>query len=193
MNIKIEGSSMTYALSIHYHFKCLDGRAVKIFTTFGEFEGFMHECHPDIDYSDVTLKFTKRLEMLTKMGEQGGVQNQFLVNQVHCFISGDSLVCCYSETGMLEKLYEHYTMSEKINNGYLHTFLAHSWEFGRKGSQSYVKYWFDKNNKNETVYKLHCFKNKIVFERPDGTISSMIVNDDYYIHFEGVKRPEKKA
>lgn len=193
MEISIDGSHLSYRLNIQYHFKSLDGMATQIFPTFDRFESFMNECHPDIKFGDLDKKYSKRVELITRLAKEGVPDDKYLTSDIHCFISGDTLISCYSEAGIMEKMYEHYSMSDKINDGYLHTFLAHNWEFGRKEAQSYVKYWFDKNNKDETVYKIHCFKNKIVFERSDGTISSMIVNDDYYIHFEGTKRPEKKA
>ena len=193
MEIKIDGSALSYQLNIQYHFKSLGGMVTQIFPTLESFGAFMAECHPDIKYGDLGIKYSKRVELITRLAKEGVPDDKYLTSDIHCFISGDGIVSCHSEAGIMEKMYEHYSMSEKINEGYLHTFLAHNWEFGRKEGQSYVKYWFDKNNKDETVYKLHCFKNKIVFERPDGTISSMIVNDDYYIHYEGVKRSEKKA
>lgn len=191
MEINIDGSHLSYQLNIRYHFKSLKGMATQIFLTFDTFEAFMNECHPDIKFGDLDKKYSKRVELITRLANSGIADDKYLTSDIHCFISGDTLISCYSEAGIMEKMYEHYSMSEKINEGYLHTFLAHRWEFGRKEAQSYVKYWFDKNNKDETVYKIHCFKNKIVFERPDGTISSMIVNDDYYIHFEGAKKTDK--
>ena len=193
MDIKIDGSAISYQLNIQYHFKSLNDMATQIFSTFDQFVTFMDECHPDIKYGDLGIKYSKRVELITRLAKEGVADDKYLTSDIHCFISGDSLIFCHSEAGIMEKMYEHYSMSEKINEGYLHTFLAHNWEFGNKGEQSYVKYWFDKSNKEETVYKIHCFKNKIVFERPDDTISSMIVSDNYYIHFEGLKRPEKKV
>ena len=193
MDIKIDGSALSYQLNIQYHFKSLGGMVTQIFPTFDRFEAFMNECHPDIKFGDLSKKYSKRAELITRLANSGVADDNYIISDIHCFISGDTLISCYSEAGVMEKMYEHYTMSEKINDGYLHTFLAHNWEFGNKGEQSYVKYWFDKNNKKETIYKIHCFKNKVVFEKPDGTISSMIVSDDYYVHFEGLKRAEKKV
>jgi hypothetical protein len=192
MEIKIDGSNLSYQLNIQYHFKSLNGMVVKIFPTFDSFGIFMGECHPDVDFGDLGNKFSKRVELVTRLGNSGIADSNYLNSDIHCFISGNSLIACHSETGIMEKMYEHYTTSEKVNEGYLHTFLAHQWEFGRKDSQSYVKYWFDSNNKDEQIHKIHCFNNKVVFEKPNGTICSMIVNSNYYIHYEGEKRAEKK-
>lgn len=189
MNISIKGySTNIYQLVIRYHYKGMSGYNTKSFHTMDEFSEFMDECHPDVDYNEVGVKYSKRLELLNKLGGQGTIDSRYTISNVNCFISGGSMVVCYDDVGIMEKLYEHNTMKDKVNNGYLHTFLAHNWSFdGQAGGYFKISYWYDKESNND-AYKVHCFKNKVVFEQSNGLVHSMIVCDKYYIHFEGARK-----
>jgi hypothetical protein len=76
---------------------------------------------------------------------------------------------------------------KKVNDGYIHTFLAQNWTFDYGNNGNYkIRYWYDKGNTK--AYKIHTFKDKVIFEQEDGQIHSMIVCDNYYIHYEGKNR-----
>jgi hypothetical protein len=192
MKFRIDGTNRFYDITIKYHFKSLDGISSQTFDSIESFTEFMEECHPDIKFDDVSSKYLNRVELLTRLSNSGIFNESYLINCVHCFISSNSLIATYSEVGIREKMYEHYTMSEKVNDGYLHSFIAHNWEFGRKDGQTFVRYWYDVDNTSIPVYKVHCFKDKIVFEKKNGEIYSMIICQNYYIHYEGLKRKDGK-
>lgn len=191
MKIKVNGKGATYQLSIYYHYKFTGGFTCKQFDSYDEFVEFMEECHPDIDYHEVGSKYSKLLETLNKLANNGTVEEKYLhpgSTDVHCFISGNDMIVSINGTGILEKMYEYFSMSDKVNEGYLHTFLANNWSFdGQPGGYFKINYWYNKDS-DKGVYKVHCFKNKVVFEQSNGMIHSMIVCDKYYVHYEGVQK-----
>jgi hypothetical protein len=188
MKIRVSGKNIDYQLSIYYHYKFTGGFTQKQFLSYDDFVEFMDECHPDIDYHEVGSRYSKLLEMLNKLAGKGKVDEKYLSNNIHCFISGDSLVVSTDGIGIMEKMYEHFSMSDKVNEGYLHTFLANNWSFdGQPGGYFKINYWYNKDS-DKAVYKVHCFKNKVVFEQSNGMIHSMIVCDKYYVHYEGLQK-----
>lgn len=190
MNFNIKNHSNVYCLQIQYHFKSVDGMAVQIFPTYDLFEEFMKECHPDIkNYNEVGIKFYKRVEFLNKLANEGTYNSWYVVSNIHCFISGGSLVITESDAGNLEKMNEHFKTSEKVNEGYLHTFLSDNWTFKSDSNIVGIQY-YDDPEKNDK-FKIHCFKDKVVFEGVDGNIHSMIVSDKYWIHYDGKKKDSK--
>lgn len=189
MKIHVNGKPhVEYNLNIYYHYKYLDGYCQKQFSSYDEFVEFMTECHPDIDYHEVANKYSKISEQLNKLAGKGVVDEKFYFNNIHCFIAGNSLIVTTNDTGILEKMYEHFHMADKVNEGYLHTFLANSWSFeGMPGGYFKINYWYNKDS-DKDVYKVHCFKNKVVFEQDDDKIHSIIVCDKYYVHYEGTQK-----
>ena len=186
MDFKIKNHSIMYHLQIQYHFKTLDGMAVQKFPTFGLFEEFMKDCHPDIDYNEVGVKFSKKVEFLNKLVSDDIYDTWYLNCNIHCFISGGSLIVTESDAGNLEKMNEHFKTSEKVNEGYLHSFLADNWTFKSDSNIVGIQYYDDPEKSDK--FKVHCFKDKVVFEGMDGNIHSMIVTDKYWIHYDGKKK-----
>ena len=74
---------------------------------------------------------------------------------------------------------------EKANEGYITTFPAHNWSFKNIGNSFQINYWYDKDRSDIDVYKIHTFKDKVIFEQADGLIHSIVVTSNYYIHYEG--------
>jgi hypothetical protein len=190
MIFKVKNYNSEYRLDIRYHFKSLAGIKEQIFPTYDLFEEFMKECHPDIkNYNEVGIKFYKRVEFLSKLANEGTYNSWYEDNSIHCFISGDSLIITESDAGNLEKMYEHFKTSKKVNEGYLHSFLADNWTFKNYSNIVGIQY-YDDPEKNDK-FKIHCFKDKVVFEGVDGNIHSMIVSDKYWIHYDGKKKDSK--
>ena len=191
MVISIKDKALHYELNIIYHFKCLDGITSHNFSTYDEFVEFMNECHPDIRYDELSNKYTKKVELITRLANDGIVENKYLMNKIHCFISGDSLIVTCSDVGNDEKMCEHFNMSEKVNNGYLHTFIAHSWSIRTEKDILGIKYWYDKSKEDLGIYKIHTFKDKVVIEDNNGVVHTMVVASNYWIYWDGKEKISK--
>ena len=185
MIIKFNNSAFVYQFKIQYFYKDVAGsNATSSFDDIASFEGFMKEVHPDVDLNDISTKYAKHLEMLQNKASKGEFNNDYSYTYIYCFIGGNTLYSSSNYVAIQEKMVEYFKGQENVNDGYIYTFKAQSWTFDYGNSGNYkIRYWYDRDNAN--AYKIHTFKDKVIFEQEDGKIHSMIVSDNYYIHFEG--------
>jgi hypothetical protein len=90
----------------------------------------------------------------------------------------------------MEKLCAYKEASDKVNEGYIKTVLSHNWSFKQEGNNIVVRYWYDPEDTNAMVYKIHIFKDKVLLTRDGKKPTSVIVSDKFYVHYEGEKKPE---
>lgn len=193
MRIKVKNISAEYHLFIRYYYRFNDEVVNQIFESMDEFEEFMQECHPDVNYGELGTKFAKQLEILNKLAGRGAYEEKYYIRGIGCFISNGMLISCLSETGIKEKMEEYWKTSDKVNENYIHTYIAHQWQFNKLTTGILkVSYWYDRNKSGGTKFKIHQFKDKIVFENSDGTVNTIVVSDEHYVYYEGTKREEKK-
>jgi hypothetical protein len=190
MKIRIHDKSLVYDFNIIYYYVVFDK---PLSTTFGDiksFENFMAENHPDIKFGDVPTKYAKHLEELQAEASKGVYKDEYGNTSLYCFICGDTLCSSFSYVGIYEKLSDFISSQKSVNDGYVYTFLAHNWSFdwGNNGTFK-IKYWYDKD-KGGDAHKIRAFKDKVLFEQENGTIHSMIVSDNYYVHYEGKQKNE---
>jgi len=184
MKIKINNEAFLYDFTICYYYLAFDKISSAKFEDLASFEEFMNENHPDINLNDFSSKYAKRLESLQADASNGVFKQDDEYTALYCFIGGDTLYSSFSYISIQEKMSAYQDGQKKVNDGYIHTFKAQSWTFDYGNSGNYkIRYWYDKDNAN--AYKIHTFKDKVIFEQEDGKIHSMIVSDNYYIHFEG--------
>lgn len=185
MKIRIHDKSLVYDFNITYYYITFDKPNIFTFDDMKSFEGFMTENHPDIKFGDILAKYTKHLEELQAEASKGIYKEEYGHTSLYCFICGDTLCSSFSYVGIHEKLSDFISSKKSVNDGYVCTFLAHSWSFDWSSAGTYkIKYWYDKD-KSDSVYKIRAFKDKVIFEQEDGVIHSMIASDNYYIHYEG--------
>jgi hypothetical protein len=185
MKIKINNKPFLYDFTICYYYLTFDQTHSAKFDDLVSFEKFMSENHPDINLNDLSTKYAKRLESLHTDASNGIYKQDVEYTTLYCFIGGDTLYSSFNYISIQEKMSGYIDGQKKVNDGYIHTFLAQNWSFDQTNSGSYkIRYWYDKEI-GGGVYKIHTFKDKVVFEQDDGKVHSMIVSDNYYIHFEG--------
>lgn len=193
MIIKFNNSAFVYQFKIQYFYKDIAGSvATSSFDDIASFEAFMKEAHPDVNLNDVSTKYAKHLEMLQTKASKGEFNKDYSYTYIYCFIGGDTLYSSSNYVVIQEKMVEYFKGQENVNEGYISTFPAKCWSFQPlegKVNGFKVEYWYDKDTDVEGVYKIHTFKDKVIFEQPNGNIHSMIVSDQYYIHYEGKKKP----
>ena len=188
MKIKINNNSFVYDFVICYYYMAFDKNNTASFNDLASFEEFMSENHPDINLSDFSSKYAKRLETLQADASNGVFKRENERVALYCFIGGDTLYSSFSYVGIWEKMSAYVDGQKKVNEGYIHTFKAQNWSFDYISNGSYkIRYWYDKD-KSEDVYSIHTYKDKVLFEQEDGNIHSMIVCDNYYVHFEGKRK-----
>ena len=189
MIINFSKSAFVYQFKIQYFYKNIEGSIVSSsFDNIASFEEFMKEAHPDVSLNDISSKYAKHLEMLQNKAANGEFNNDYSYTYIYCFISGGTLYSSSSYVVIQEKMAEYFNGKEKANEGYITTFLAKSWVFQPlegKVDGFKIEYWYDKDTDVEGVYKIHIFKDKVIFEQPNGDIHSVIVANQYYIHYEG--------
>ena len=189
MIIKFSNSACEYQFKIQYFYKDIEGSiATSSFDDIASFEEFMKEAHPDVSLSDISTKYAKHLEMLQNKAANGEFNNDYSYTYIYCFISGGTLYSSSSYVVIQEKMAEYFNGKEKANEGYITTFPAHNWSFTPlegKTDGFKINYWYDKDRSDINVYKIHTFKDKVIFEQADGLIHSILVTSKYYIHYEG--------
>jgi len=185
MKIKINNKAFLYDFTICYYYLTFDKVNSAKFDDLASFEEFMKENHPDVNQNDFSSKYAKRLESLQADASNGVFKHDDEYTTLYCFIGGDTLYSSFSYITIQEKMSAYQDGQKKVNDGYIHTFKAQNWSFDQMNSGCYkIRYWYDKE-KPEGVYSIHTFKDKVIFEQEDGQIHSMIVSDNYYVHFEG--------
>jgi hypothetical protein len=184
MKIKINNKAFLYDFTICYYYLAFDKINSAKFEDLASFEEFMSENHPDIKLNEFSSKYAKRLESLQADASNGVFKRDDEYTTLYCFIGGDTLYSSFGYISIQEKMSAYIDGQKKVNDGYIHTFKAQNWSFDQSNSGSYkIRYWYDKENTK--AYKIHMFKDKVIFEQEDGQIHSMIVTDNYYIHYEG--------
>lgn len=177
--------------NITYLYPTGDGKpATSTVTSLEVFQEFMAECHPDINTDEFAAKFGKKLSELNKRAGCGDTSRMSCT--LYCFVAVDCIMSSFTYCGIMEKWYDFHNGYDKANDGYLHTFLAHNWSFDKLASGTFkVSYWYNRNDTTSPKYKIHQFKDKIIFELPNGTVHSIIVSNDHYVWYAGVKKSEK--
>lgn len=193
MRIPVKNSNGSYLdFSIQYYYIGSDGRLTNaVFGTVEQFQEFMSECHPDINTDEFIAKYGKRLSYLTALAE-GGDHKTKPSTTLFCFVAGDCIMSSFYYCGIMEKWHDYHDGHEKANEGYLHTFVAHNWQFNQLPTGIMkISYWYDKTRNELPTYKVHMFKDKVVFENANGTVHTIVVSDRFYIYYEGAKKPEQ--
>lgn len=192
MKLKFRNSDkLVYNLTVVYHYLCFSERHWVEFDDSSKFQSYMEECHPGISYDKVRELFAKKYdELMALTGNENNYDESKKITQVHCCLCGEELFVSTHGTGVIEKLYAYKEASDKVNEGYIKTVLAHSWSFKQEGNNMVIRYWYDPENINAIVYKIHIFKDKVILGRDGKRPASVIVSDRFYVHYEGQKKLE---
>jgi hypothetical protein len=187
MHIKVKNGY--YELFIRYYYRDINNDLkCSWYYDLSSFEEFINENHPGVDISELSALYTKKLDFLNGLSDSI-VDEKYKHNYCECFICDNVLTCSSSSPGIEEKMREHYKRYDELHDGYLYTFLANSWEFKSSPDGGYkIKYWFDSSNKKKTVYKIHAFRDKVVFDDGYDVIASVINTSQYYIYYDGKKK-----
>jgi hypothetical protein len=192
MNILYKSeANLFYKLEIAYHYFGLNNELCESqFTLLEEFQDFMSECHPEISLGKVVEKFNGCVAKLMAKANDVTFDYSYPITYLHCGICGDELFASTFDAGVIEKMSSYKEASDKANDGYINTSIAHSWTFAMEGEIMRVKFWYDPADTTSPTFKIHSFKDKIILSRTGG-INSVIRTDKYYVHCEGVKKPDK--
>lgn len=193
MKIPVKNRRDCYlSFDISYLHYSSDGKVTSsTFSKIESFQEFMGECHPDVNTDEFVAKYGKRLSYLTALAE-GGDDRTKPSTTLYCFVAGDCIMSAFSYCGIMEKWHDYQDGHRKSNESYIHTFIAHNWQFDKLSTGTFkISYWYDKNENDKAVYKIHQFKDKIIFESPNGVIHSIIVSNDHYVYYAGLKKESK--
>ena len=182
-----------YLLFIEYHYFVAGGELVgHRFNTLEEFQDFMTECHPEISIGKFVESFNECIATLMTKANEKEFDPNYPATYLHCGICGDELFVSKFGVGVTEKMSSYKEASDKANDGYINTSIAHNWTFGMDGGIMRVKFWYDPADTTSPTFKIHSFKDKIILDtsRANG-LKSVIRTDKYYIHCEGTKKPDK--
>ena len=193
MDIKYSDKGQSYRLYIEYHYFVVSGDIVgQRFVTLEEFQDFMDECHPEISIGKFVEKFNECIARLMSKVNEDSFDPNYPATYLHCGICGDELFVSRFSAGVVEKMNSYKEASDKANDGYINTSIAHSWTFSMDGGIMRVKFWYDPADTTSPTFKIHSFKDKIILDTSRaGGIKSVIRTDKYYVHCEGVKKPDK--
>ena len=193
MDIKYSDKGQSYRLYIEYHYFVVSGDIVgQRFVTLEEFQDFMDECHPEISIGKFVEKFNECIAKLMSKANEDSFDPNYPATYLHCGICGDELFVSRFSAGVVEKMNSYKEASDKANDGYINTSIAHSWTFAMDGGIMRVKFWYDPADTTSPTFKIHSFKDKIILDTSRaGGIKSVIRTDKYYVHCEGVKKPDK--
>jgi hypothetical protein len=185
-----KNNKLYYELVIRYHYLVGSEKNWIQFSDSAKFQAYMEECHPGISCDKVREIFTKKYDELVALAAGTEYDNSKKSTTLHCCLCGDELFVTTYETGIVEKIYAYKEASDKANEGYIKTVLAHNWSFKQENGIMVVRYWYDPENTNAMVYKIHIFCNKVILGRDGSKPASIIVTDKFYVHYEGEKKPE---
>ena len=184
------GERFVYILTIRYHYLAGNDRHWIEFDDSARFQNFMEECHPGISCNKVRELFAKKYDELVALTDDESYDSSKCTTIVHCCLCGEELFVTTYEAGIAEKIYAYKDVSDKVNEGYIKTVLAHSWNFGMNDGIMRVRYWYDPEDNIARVYKIHIFKDKVILTRDGIKPASVIRIDNFYVHYEGEKKPE---
>lgn len=191
MKLKYKNSErFVYVLTVRYHYLTGNERRWIEFGDSSKFQSYMEECHPGISCDKVRELFAKKYDELVALTDDESYDSSKNTTIVHCCLCGEELFTTMYESGVIEKMYAYKDVSDKVNEGYIKTVLAHNWSFKQEGNNMVVRYWYDPENTNAMVYKIHIFKDKVILTRDGIKPASVIVSDNFYVHYEGAKKPE---
>ena len=192
MKLKFRNNDkLVYNLTVMYHYLCFSERHCVEFDDSSKFQSYMEECHPGISCDKVRELFAKKYdELMALTDDENSYDESKKITQVHCCLCGEELFVCTYGTGVIEKLCAYKEASDKVNEGYIKTVLAHSWSFKQEGNNMVIRYWYDPENINAIVYNIHIFKDKVILGRDGKRPASVIVSDRFYVHYEGQKKLE---
>ena len=191
MKLKFRNNDrLVYNLTVMYHYLCFSERHWIEFDDSSKFQSYMEECHPGISCDKVRELFAKKYDELMALTDNENYDESKKITQVHCCLCGEELFVCTYGTGVMEKLYSYKETSDKVNEGYIKTVPAHNWSFKQEGNNMVVRYWYDPDNITATVYKIHVFQDKVILMRDGRKPASIIVSKNFYVHYEGQKKPE---
>ena len=180
MKLKFRNNDrLVYNLTVMYHYLCFNERH---WIEFDDSSG--------ISCDKVRELFAKKYDELMALTDDENYDESKKITQVHCCLCGEELFVCTYGTGVMEKLCAYKEASDKVNEGYIKTVFAHNWSFKQEGNNMVVRYWYDPENTNAMVYKIHIFKDKVILTRDGKNPASVIVSDRFYVHYEGEKKPE---
>lgn len=183
------GENQCYFLYIEYHYFVTSGEIVSHrFDTLDEFQDFMNECHPEISIGKFLEKFNECLSRLMSKANESMFDSNYPLTCLHCGICGDELFVSRFSAGVVEKMNSYKEASDKANDGYISTSLAHSWTFNMDSGIMRVKFWYDPSDAISQTFKIHMFKDKIILDT-SRTNRTVIRTDKYYVHYEGAKKP----
>ena len=153
-------------------------------------QDYMEECHSGVSCEKVREIFSKKYDELVALAAGMEYDSTRKSTTLHCCLCGDELFVTTYESGIIEKIYSYKEASDKANEGYIKTVLAHNWTFKMENGIMTVRYWYDPDNLGLTEYKIHIFNNRVMLTRDGAKPASIIVTDKFYVHYEGKKRPE---
>lgn len=190
MKIPVSNTTRHIEYIITYLYPSGSGVSTQNFEKIDSFQEFMSECHPDVDTDEFVAKYGKKLAELNDCGSSGSIDVYYVV--LYCFVGGDMIMSSFAYCGIMEKWHEYHEGHDKTNEGYLHTFICHNWQFNQLPTGIMkISYWHDPSNKETPAYKVHLFKDKVIFERANGVVHTIIVTDKHYVYYEGLKKPEQ--
>ena len=185
-----KNNKLYYELLIRYHYLTGNERHWIQFSDIANLQDYMEECHPGVSCEKLRERFSKKYDELVALAAGMEYDSSKKSTTLHCCLCGDELFVTTYEIGIIEKIYAYKEASDKANEGYINTVLSHRWSFKQEDNNMVVRYWYDPENTNAMVYKIHIFKDKVILTRDGNKPASVIVSDRFYVHYEGEKKPE---